>query len=176
MDDIRRVRQWSAVGMGIVGAIELLLLVTLVASGVNLPAFVAQHGAWAALPGFASLLSTLGLMLLFVIVLRLLQSVRTGRTPFALENVRRLKSIGVVLLVLGLFQLVGDLLMSGIVMVSGGNAVWMQAGQTVMKTSTNQVAFQYSTLVFWVTGLLVLCVAFVFQYGVMLQRQSDETL
>ena len=101
---------------------------------------------------------------IMVMVIRLLQSIQKGTTPFTMVNARRLRRIGWMLVLFEVLQHVTTRLFWS---VSSG---MVEDGETVV--------YYYSSTAGMVAivGLAVLAISVVFQYGVELQQLSDETL
>jgi uncharacterized membrane protein len=92
----------------------------------------------------------------------LLQSLKSNSTPFTKENVKRLKMISILLIAIEPVQMIFG---------SIGNALrpLTANGEKVMSvTSMGGMVI--------VLGLIVFCLSLVFEHGVELQKQSDETL
>jgi len=90
-----------------------------------------------------------------ILFLALLRSVWTDETPFHFTNVRRMKVLALLLL---LFWPYGKLV------------IWCQVRLTGRTFSSVSPGASF------LAGLGIYCLAMVFQYGVVLQTQSDETL
>jgi len=117
------------------------------------------------IPSFALTTSyVLILLAILVFALILLRSIKTAETPFALKNVKLLKAIALLLVVL-------EPCSSFIQWVMGQLHPIDLGGGTVIATSGLQLGG-----VFLATGLVVYCIALVFEYGISLQQQADETL
>lgn len=90
-----------------------------------------------------------------ILFLALLRSIWTDETPFHFTNVRRMKVLALLLI---LFWPYGNLV------------IWCQVRLTGRTFSSVSPGASF------LAGLGIYCVALVFQYGVALQTQSDETL
>ena len=99
-----------------------------------------------------------------VMVICLLQSIQRGKTPFTADNVRRLRWIGGMLVAFELLQHLVTRLF------------WAAASGRV--ENGEQVVYYYNSTagMVLIVGLAVLGISLVFQYGVELQKLSDETL
>lgn len=84
------------------------------------------------------------------------RSVYRGNTPFTKENIIRIKSMGMVLIVYNLFDFILGFLMKAAV----------QNGNIIISFSLNGL----------MTGLLLICLSGIFSYGIKLQQEVDETL
>ena len=99
-----------------------------------------------------------------VMVIRLLQSIRRGKTPFTMDNVKRLRRIGVMLMLFELLQRLTTRLF------------WAAASGAVQDGETVVYYYDSTAGMVLIVGLAVLSISLVFQYGVELQQLSDETL
>ena len=165
---ITRIQRLSGTATVIVWAAQALLAATVVMSVVSYAA--GQYTPGMVLTGASSLAGVAGLLLLFSIILKLLGSLKKGRTPFEAENVKKLKRASLVLGILAALQLLTDAIAASTL-----NIIQAPDAQG-LAVATRTVAFHYSTLVLLVLGLVVYCMALAFQYGAELQQQSDETL
>ncbi len=104
------------------------------------------------------LLSIICLLIMFNVTL-MLRSVSEKTSPFTMENVRRLRWIGVLLLTFEPIQLLAQFL----------NPFQPSEGVLI------RTYISLGGMVF-VCGLAVLGLTMVFRYGIELQRQADETL
>nr|WP_319489479.1 DUF2975 domain-containing protein [uncultured Caproiciproducens sp.] len=92
----------------------------------------------------------------------LLQSLKSNSTPFTKENVKRLKMISVLLIVIEPVQMIFGSIANALRPLTAN-------GEKVMSvTSMGGMVI--------VLGLIVFCLSLVFEHGVELQKQSDETL
>ena len=98
-----------------------------------------------------------------VIALSLLCSIRKDESPFNCMNVKRLKTIAVLLVLFEPYFFIAQLIHNRKfpLVSSDGNTV-------LVRTTLNGLVV--------VVGLIVYCVALVFEYGISLQKQVDETL
>ncbi len=124
------------------------------------------------LVGISSLMGQAGVMLVLGLVLGLLKNLCGGKSPFCTENIRLFKKISAAMWVVAGVLFLTDLLVAftistSIVPSPGGGAVTV---------GVQQVAFQYTSFLLLVVGLVVWCVGLAFQHGAALQQQSDETL
>lgn len=93
--------------------------------------------------------------------LTLLKSLRDDRTPFCLNNVRRLKVIALLLIVIEPLPRLLILL------------VWAVLSPGSMNRPDIYTSYEGTAAI---AGLAVWCIALVFDYGMTLQNQADETL
>ncbi len=111
-----------------------------------------------------SLLFSVFVVAIMVMVIRLLQSIQKGRTPFTMANVRRLRRIGWMLVAFEVLQHVTTRLF------------WAAASGRVEDGEKVVYYFSSTAGMVMIVGLAVLAISVVFQYGVELQSLSDETL
>lgn len=111
-----------------------------------------------------SLLFSVFVIAIMVMVIRLLQSINRGRTPFTLTNVRRLRAIGWMLVSFEIIQRLTTRLF------------WAVANGRVENGEKVVYYFSSTAGMVMIVGLAVLAISLVFQYGVELQKLSDETL
>jgi len=93
----------------------------------------------------------------------LLYSIRKDETPFSSKNVNKLKAISILLAVYEPYYYLAQRLVNKFhpIVLSDGSTI-------VLDSSLGGIVF--------VTGLVIYCVALIFQYGISLQSQVDETL
>ena len=111
-----------------------------------------------------SLLFSVFVIAIMVMVIRLLQSINRGRTPFTLTNVHRLRAIGWMLVSFEIIQRLTTRLF------------WAVANGRVENGEKVVYYFSSTAGMVMIVGLAVLAISLVFQYGVELQKLSDETL
>ena len=97
----------------------------------------------------------------------LLLSIKKDETPFRLRNVTLLKSIAIMLMAFEPLQVI-----AARIPLVGGSIV-MDDGTTF--SPIRSITYFPSGVIF-VVGIVVYCVALIFNYGISLQKQSDETL
>jgi len=95
---------------------------------------------------------------------KLLKSLKFNYTPFTLENAKSLKAIAILLILAEPFYYLTLFISNQIVMNSAGSNTYISVPHIF-----------YGGIVI-ALGLIVYCIALVFQHGVDLQQQSDETL
>lgn len=105
---------------------------------------------------------------LFAIVKSIFRDMASGESPFTLEQAKRLRTIAIILFIQVLLEMV---LSSGIVsiLVSPDLSVGYWIGDSGVNSSVltlNVGAF--------ITASIFFAVSFVFEYGVLLQDESDE--
>lgn len=92
----------------------------------------------------------------------LLRTIRSDSTPFTKENASRLKRIAVLLVAVEPMQMICSVVFNALRPLTA-------AGQKVVEVRS--MGGMVIAL-----GLIVFCIALVFEYGTDLQKQSDETL
>ena len=160
--ELLRLRQWAH---GLFVLLVLLLLAKVLWEGVNFAFYVRN-----VVENDPSALRRLGPMdipmaaviLVYrvgmaVVALLILRSLWTEETPFLMKNVRRMKALA---LVLALYEPCLRLLVYWQVRVTGATNVNFGAAPGILLP----------------VAAVVYCLALVFQYGVILQTQADETL
>lgn len=111
-----------------------------------------------------SLLFGVIVVAIMVMVIRLLQSIQKGSTPFTMANARRLRRIGWMLVIFEVLQHVTTRLF------------WTAANGRVEEGGKVVYYFNSTAGMVMIVGLAVLGISLVFQYGVELQQLCDETL
>lgn len=107
-----------------------------------------------------------------ILGVRLLWSVRADETPFTRKNVRRLKGVSMLLVGAEVWEVIWGLVFSTFIARAGGSKFF-----PVSTSVGGVIAFPNAMGgVIIVVGVLIYCVALVFQYGMALQQESDETL
>lgn len=112
---------------------------------------------------FISSLNALLIISILAVVCMLLKSIEKEYTPFNRSNVKKLKILSFLLL---MFE---PLYFISMKVVGAIRPLILENGQRV----TSFISFGG---VFFALGLVVFCLALVFEYGIELQKQSDETL
>ena len=97
----------------------------------------------------------------------LLLSIRKEETPFTAKNVKLLKVVAIMLMAFEPLQVIS----ARIPLV--GESTVMDGGTTV--PTVHSMSY-FPSGVILVVGIVVFCVALIFDYGISLQKQSDETL
>ena len=111
-----------------------------------------------------SLIFLILVIVVMVLVLLLLHTIRRERTPFTLQNARRLRSIGWLLVA---FEILQRLL---------ARVFWVIASGRVQDGETVSYYFYSNGGMILMVGLAVLGISLVFEYGAALQQLDDETL
>lgn len=116
-------------------------------------------------------IGVLYLALLFTIV-HILKDVTCGMSPFAQVQVRRMKFLAVLVLAYGVLEAVLSTMFSGVIImddvVNLGFVSSAENSRTDPLVSINVGVFIVAAVIF--------CLASVFEYGVELQKQTDEVL
>ena len=159
--ELLRLRKWSR---GLFVLLALLLLAKILWEGVNYLYYVRsvmendpsamQLGPMDITMAAIVLAYRIGMA---AVALMILRSLWTEETPFLMKNVRRMKALA---LVLALYEPCLRLLVYWQVRFTGAtNVSWGAAPGVLLPAAA-----------------VVYCLALVFQYGVILQTQADETL
>ena len=158
MENIKKIKKSALVLLAAVSLIMLYFIIITVASffvfdivfdGVSSsnPVKIALHA-----------IHILALLSIQIFVVILLLSVKKDETPFNLKNVRLLKSIAILLMVLEPLEVIASRI------------------PTVLSDNTVAVMTYFPSGSIFVAGIVVYCISLVFKYGITLQKQFDETL
>jgi len=158
MATIKKMKQTTLVLSVVVG----LMLVWFIVNSIR--ALFSPGMIWD-IPSFTlTTIYVLILLAILIVALVLLRSIKAAETPFALKNVKLLKTIAILLIVLEpCFDVVQ----------------WVTAQLHPIELGDGTVVASFGPQlggVILATGLVVYCVALVFEYGISLQQQADETL
>ena len=138
-----------------------LVLLWFIIQGVK--GFVLNTTEWHAAGIITFSIGMLIVLAILVIALVLLFSIRKEETPFHLKNVRRLKVIAILLMSLEPYHFISEWISNHFypMVLSDHTAVSVHAswGGSIL-----------------VAGVVVYCISLVFEYGISLQKQVDETL
>ena len=126
-------------------------------------------------------------MILFVFVslamsMSLLYSIKQDASPFSYKNVKKLKIIAVLLIAFEPLHYLSQWVFNRLfpTFIEGAELIIHTSlgDATPIADATAVMVASYTTLggVVLAAGLIVYCVALVFQYGISLQNQVDETL
>ncbi|ADL50752.1 DUF2975 domain-containing protein [Clostridium cellulovorans] len=110
-----------------------------------------------------SSINALLIIAVLVVASRLLKSIGKDYTPFSSKNVKMLKVAAGLLMIFEPVHIIAQKIINTI------RPVILENGQRI-------AAFSFFGGVFFVLGLVVFCIALTFEYGIELQKQSDETL
>jgi len=128
--------------------------------GVDLYSGMGTYSYWFFAITFASIPILLTSLL---ISFNLLNSIRKEETPFTKKNVTKLKAIALLLIAYEIYLIISQrIIFSVFFRFANPNHIF------VMETSLGGVVI--------VLGLIVYLIALVFEYGIVLQNQADETL
>ena len=156
MTDKKRINRIAIMLMGIVFLVLLWLVVEAIRG-------VVQSNTWnaALITHFViGLFITLGAL---VIALILLSSIRKAESPFNQKNVKCLKIIALLLIVYEPYYFLASRVIQNLFPIIFDNGYTV-----VVRSSLGGVVL--------VAGLVAYCISLVFQYGISLQEQIDETL
>lgn len=170
-DRLSRIRRLSGIANMLIVIIQIILVVTLVVSVVAFVVNRAVYHTSAVFVGVSSLVGVVGVMGVMVLLSGLMKSLRNQRTPFDLQNAKRLRGVGVFLMGLAVVQFITD-----VVVAFSVSVMEVPSASGTVTVGFRSVAFHYTSLVLVVLGLAVLCISLAFEYGALLQQQSDETL
>lgn len=157
MADIKKIKRTALVLFAMASLVLLWFIIHTVRG------FVLNTAEWYAASVAVFSIGVLIMSSTLVIALILLFATRKDETPFNLKNVGRLKAIAVLLVVLEPYQFVSE---------------WVSNKYYPIFLNDNTVVSVHTS---WggcilVAGLVVYCVSLVFEYGISLQKQVDETL
>ena len=117
-----------------------------------------------------NLVSTLIIVGCNVNAILMFRLLKKGETPFQMTIVKKLRTIGYLLMVLEPLQFVFERIMNAI---STPQVTYNEVGEAIAYTTNTFTSYGG---VFLIMGGVVACVALAFEYGVVLQTQADETL
>lgn len=148
----------TALGMFI--AVSLVLLWFIIDNVRGLLLVTAQ---WNTASIVLTLIGTLITLAPFAIALITLYSIKADESPFTMKNVKRLKAMALLLVIYEPYFLISQAISQKLypIVLADGSSV------TVDSTIGGVVL---------TAGLVVYCVSLIFEYGISLQRQFDETL
>ena len=159
MSDTTRIRRAATVLLIIIGVVLLLFVIQLVRAII----LNTEGSGWNAFTITNYIVGTLIVLVLLFFCSSLLYSIRKDETPFCTRNVNKLKAIAVLLAVYEPYDFIVQRLINKFIPIVLGDGSLI-----VVESSLGGVVF--------VSGLVIYCVALVFQYGISLQSQVDETL
>ena len=149
------------------------VLQLLLAANIILWTYNALRTDWAAvfahgmLGPVTSLVLSGGLLVSFSIVIGLLKAMKNRETPFEAKNVGRVRRIAWAVGGIGLLQIAFDAFPKTVV---------DDAVENGMRTVSYYYAFNMTSILLIAMAIILWCISIVFEYGVELQQQSDETL
>jgi len=165
MADMKKIKRAALVLFGIV---TVLLLRFLVDTGIITGRMIGQDMTWNAFVVGALFVPVLIMSASLLISLTLLYAIRKEETPFNLKNVRRLKAMAIILVLFEPCMLIAERIHGHFNPFYIGTNEWGEEFTLFVYTSWSGFILA--------AGLITFCVALVFQYGISLQTQVDETL
>ena len=158
MENIKKIKKSALVLLAAVSLIMLYFIIITVASFFVFD--IVFDGVSSSNPVKNALyfISALVMLSVQIFVVILLLSVKKDETPFNLKNVRLLKSIAILLMVLEPLEVIASRI------------------PTVLSDNTVAVMTYFPSGSIFVAGIVVYCISLVFKYGITLQKQFDETL
>lgn len=157
MTDTKKIKR-TALTLFAAASLALLLFIVQMVRG-----FVLNTAEWY-VAGIATF--SIGVLIMsatLVIALILLLSIRRDETPFTMKNVKRLKAIAILLAALEPYQLVSEWIFNNLYPI------------VISDNTTVSVHTSWGGCIF-AAGLVVYSISLVFEYGIYLQNQIDETL
>lgn len=157
MSDTKKIKRTASVLFAVTSLVLFWCIIQTVRS------FILNTAGWYTASIAAFSIGVLIILATLVIALILLFSTRKDETPFNLKNVKRLKAIAILLVTLEPYQFVSEWVFDNFypIVLSDNTAV-------TVHTSWGGCIL--------VAGLVVYCISLVFEYGISLQKQVDETL
>ena len=170
MSEVRKIKRVSAALFVIVSLVLLHFIVRNAIDTVRMVNVAPPLGfefTWNIPVALAQIVPMLIMAVSLVMSLLLLHAIRKEESPFHLGNVKRLKVIAALLIVMepSVF-IAGRIFNRYNAFVIGAN----EFGDITLEIHTRVDGFILTT------GLIIYCIALVFQYGIALQTQVDETL
>ena len=160
MADTKKIRKTALV---MFGAVSLTLLWVVISNARSL--MLQGAAGWNGWDTSIIISTTIGALIIFpalIISLNLLYSTKADVSPFNMKNVKKLKMIAVLLVIFEPYFHISQWL------INKSHPIVIE-GMTIKTYSTN------AGIVF-AAGLIVYCVSLIFEYGISLQQQADETL
>ena len=103
---------------------------------------------------------------------RILDDISKGRTPFTLQNARRLLLLALVLLLYAIIEAISTSVDSQFVLSFGSNMVEVGMPSHDLASNSGTTLNLFPLLM----SAMFFALSYVFKYGVLLQQESDETL
>lgn len=159
MSDTKKIKKAALILFGVVGVVFLFFLFQIARGVIHNSTYV----SWNAFSVTSYVVGTLIVFASLVIGLSLLNSIRKDETPFNYRNVNKLKAIAILLVIHEPYYFIAQRSIQKFlpIVLSDGSSI-------LVKSSLGGFVF--------VSGLVVYCIALVFEYGISLQNQVDETL
>lgn len=101
-----------------------------------------------------------GICVITVLIVLMLRSIQKEQSPFTAKNVRRLKGTGLTLVAIEVWEVVWTIIYQSWFYYSGDPLYFVNSMGGIL----------------FVVGVVVYCIGLVFEYGMVLQQESDETL
>lgn len=142
----------------IVLSIAASILMLVLPGGFLFPKMNRTGDSW--ITAFSNLFTSIVFLTVLFFMGRFLKTLKKS-SPFVRENIKRLKIVSILLIAVEPVQFIFQWISNAVRPVMNGQ-------KEVFVTSFGGIIF--------VLGLVVFCLALVFEYGMELQKQSDETL
>lgn len=124
-----------------------------------IPRLIASNWRFDILP---NIVLQVAISIVLIIATSMLAQIRNGKTPFSKSNIKKLNSIGLTIILLEPVQFIVQILLNN----------YRPLNEVGMKV---EYRF-FSGGIFIALGLVIFCLAYIFKYGMELQKLSDETL
>ena len=158
MEKIHKIKKVSSVLFILV----CLVLLWVVIENIRSIFFLSTAG-WNAIIIINTIVSAVVIFTTLILALAILHSTRAEETPFNVKNAKRLKAVAAILVIFEPYLFASQWLFNHFTPIPVSGAIFVRT-----QISLGGVAFA--------AGLVVYCVALVFEYGIFLQTQVDETL
>ena len=155
-----RLSKTALVLMYVIGVIFLWSIFQLVRGFINLNLLEGGPGVFNVINYLISLLLT---VLSYVVCTNLLYSIRRDETPFMTRNIKKLKAFAVLIVAFEAFRFITE-------------RIFNYFFPIIIDDNTLIVVESFHGGIVISAGLVVYCIALVFEYGISLQIQVDETL
>lgn len=149
--------------LGLFLAVSLVLLWFIIDSARGLMQVTVT---WTAASVMLTLTEALIVLAILAIALITLYTIKKEGNPFHVKSVKRLRAMAILLVIYEPYSFVREMILGEIYPIS------IADGTSITLITVNPT-FEGIALV---AGLVVYCVSLVFQYGITLQQQFDETL
>ena len=157
MANIKKIKKNAFALFVVVGLILLWYIIN------NVRMIVFKGMQWA-LPGITiTIIGALIILAILTVALILLFSIKKGETPFNPKNVKRLKVIAILLALIEPYLFITEWVFNKYYPI------------VLSDNTTTTIHFSLGGCVL-ASGLVVYCIALIFEYGISLQKQADETL
>ena len=170
MSEMKKIKRVSSILFGMVSVVLLHFIVRNVMDTVqmvNVPPPLGFEITWNVPVALSQIVPMLIMAVSLAMSLLLLHAIRKEESPFHLANVKRLKVIAALLIVTEPLGFIAERIFNRYnAIVIGAN----ELGEILLVVHTRLNGGAITT------GLIIYCIALVFQYGIALQTQVDETL